>query len=62
MESLKNYCKHYNESYSACLALLSHLLNTGWEEERAIEHIKNLIANGVFNEIRALIGVKKNEM
>lgn len=59
MEDLKRYCEHYGESYSACLTLLAHLLNTGWEEKRAIEHIKELIIDGVFDEIRALIGVDK---
>ena len=59
MESLKRYCEHYNESYSACLVLLGHLINTGWKEQDAIEHIEELIAGGVFDEIRALIGVEK---
>ena len=29
------------------------------QEKRAIEHIKELIIDGVFDEIRALIGVDK---
>lgn len=62
MEGLKEYCEHYGESYSACLVLLGHLMSTGWEEAKAIEHIKELIVSGVFDEIRAMIGVKKNEM
>ena len=60
MEELKRYCEHYGESYSACLVLLAHFLNTGWKEQDAIEHIEELIAGGVFDDIRALIGGKKN--
>ena len=55
MEDLKRYCEHYEESYPACLHLLAHLLNTGWIEDKAIEHIKELIVSGVFEEIKNLI-------
>ena len=55
MEELKRYCDHYDESYPACLHLLAHLLSTGWKEDKAIDHIKDLIANGIFEEIRKLI-------
>ena len=60
MESLKRYCEHYNEDYGACLILLGHLLRTGWKEQDAIEHIEELIASGVFDDIREVMGVKKN--
>ena len=55
MEELKRYCEHYDESYPACLCLLSHLLSTGWIEAEAIEHIKELIASGIFEEIKSLL-------
>ena len=54
MEELKRYCEHYDESYPACLHLLAHLLSRGWEDDEAIEHIKDLIVDGVFEEIRLL--------
>lgn len=55
MNDLKRYCERYEESYPACLHLLAHLLSRGWEEDEAIEHIKGLIVDGVFDEIRSLI-------
>ena len=61
MEELKRYCEHYGEDYSACVILLGHLISTGWKEQEAIEHIEELIAGEVFDEIRELLGGKKND-
>ena len=62
MEDLKRYCEHYDESYPACLCLLAHLLSTEWNEDEAIEHIKELIVSGVFDEIRSLLNYGENSM
>ena len=60
MESLKRYCEKYEEDFEMCVQFLGTLIKTGWKEKEAIEHIKNLIVEGVFDEIRDLLGGKKN--
>ena len=56
MEELKRYCEHYDEDFKACQILMDYYKKIGWTEARAIEHIKNLIANGVIAEIKSLGG------
>lgn len=58
MDELKRYCEHYGEDLNACLILLSYYKKIGWSEKKAVEHIKDLIANGVIDEIKKLGGSK----
>ena len=58
MEELKRYCEHYGEDYDACLVLLNYYKKIGWTESRAVEYIKDLIAEGVIEEIKKIGGSK----
>lgn len=55
MDGLKKFCERYEVNYNGCFLLLVHLVSTGWEEEKAIEHIKELIVDGTIEEIKRLI-------
>lgn len=58
MNELKKYCDKYEVNYNGCFLLVVHLISTGWKEDKAIEHVKELIVNGTIDEIDKMIKAK----